>query len=314
MEHLFCINLQLFEGGAAQAAADGAGNAQKTAENSPLARDTRNPLAGVKYGKQTESEQAGTEPAEKAEAATLPAAETEDAKTRFDKLIKGEFKAEYEARVKDSVNRRLKSYRSMQESFDKINPVLDMLGQKYGVDAKDTDALIKAIQDDDALYEAEAAELGVETAFVKKMKAAELENRRLKHQMEAFMRQKSVDEFYQRMETESAALKEKYPAFDLESELQNPEFVKLMKVPGMSVDTAFTVIHKDELIPSAMQYTAQKVQENVVNNIMAKGTRPAENGIAGGNAVISKTDPSQLTSKDLAEIRRRVARGEKIAF
>jgi hypothetical protein len=112
---------------------------------------------------------------------------------------------------------------------------------------------------------------------------------------------------------QSDATKAVYPSFDLDTEMRNPEFVKLLK-SGVDVRTSYEVLHKDEIIPAAMQFTAQKVGQQITNKIIANGARPVENGINSQSSAIVKSDVSQLSKDDRAEIIRRVARGEKIRF
>jgi hypothetical protein len=95
--------------------------------------------------------------------------------------------------------------------------------------------------------------------------------------------------------------------------MQNPQFRQLLQ-SNVPVRTAFEVIHRDEIIPAAMQYTAKTVEQKLANKLVANGARPAENGSSGQSATITKSDVSQLTKEDRREIARRVARGEKIVF
>jgi hypothetical protein len=74
------------------------------------------------------------------------------------------------------------------------------------------------------------------------------------------------------------------------------------------------VLHKDEIIPAAMQFTAKTVEQKLTNKIIANGARPSENGMSSQSAAVIKSDVSQLSKEDRAEIIRRVARGEKIRF
>ena len=74
------------------------------------------------------------------------------------------------------------------------------------------------------------------------------------------------------------------------------------------------MIHKDDIIPAAMQFTAKTVEQKLTNKIIAGGARPSENGISSQSAAQVKSDVSQLTKADRAEIIRRVQRGEKIRF
>jgi len=63
-----------------------------------------------------------------------------------------------------------------------------------------------------------------------------------------------------------------------------------------------------------MKFTAQNVEQKLTNKIRANGARPTENGTSSQSSIAVKSDVSQLTKADLAEINRRVSRGEKIRF
>ena len=61
---------------------------------------------------------------------------------------------------------------------------LELLAKKYGVDANDTEALNKAIEEDDAYYEEEALEKGITVQQLKEIRRMEKENVELKRQMQ----------------------------------------------------------------------------------------------------------------------------------
>ena len=109
-----------------------------------------------------------------------------------------------------------------------------------------------------------------------------------------------------------------YPGLSLEAEANDPEtgeqFMRLLS-SGVDVRTAYEVIHKDDIISGAMHYTAQKVKEKTVNDIRARGLRPQENGAQGSTAAkVVKSDPKSWTDKDMDEVIRRVAAGERIVL
>jgi hypothetical protein len=104
-----------------------------------------------------------------------------------------------------------------------------------------------------------------------------------------------------------------YPSFDLRAEMNNPKFLDLLRA-NIDVRTAYEVIHKDDIIPAAMQFTAKTVEQKLTNKIIANGARPTENGISSQSSAVVKSDVSQLSKADRAEIIRRVQRGEKIRF
>lgn len=100
------------------------------------------------------------------------------------------------------------------------------------------------------------------------------------------------------------------------AEMQNPTFVKLTAPGvGLHVRTAYEVVHREQLRGAEMQFAAQKSAERMANAVRANGMRPVENGMnSQQTASPVKTDPRTLTKADRAEIKRRVANGEKIVF
>ena len=139
------------------------------------------------------------------------------------------------------------------------------------------------------------------------------ENAALKAQMDAQKNQEAANALYAAWMQQAEQVKTVYPKFDLASELQSEQFRALLR-SNVPVQTAYEVVHKDEIIPAAMHFTAQKIQEKTLNNVRAGMNRPAEGAMAAQGAVQLKSDVSQLTRADREEIARRVARGEKIRF
>ena len=311
------LNLQLFaEGGAGGASATGAGDGGTGAEGATGVTATAavsqkkgvktNPLADVKYG--TQVEEVAT-PAAEVET-TAPA---EDRNAKFEALIKGEYKDLYDARMQETIQKRLKGSKEIEDKYNSLAPTLEMLARKYGVDATDIKSLNKAIEEDDSYYEEEALEKGVTVEQLKEIRKMERENAELKRQMEEQTRKDNANKLYAQWMEQEQQTKAVYPSFSLQAEMQNPKFLDLLR-SNIDVKTAFEVIHKDEIIPAAMQYTAQQVEQKIVNKVIANGARPTENGNSSQGASLTKRDVSQLTKADRAEIARRVARGEKISF
>jgi hypothetical protein len=302
------LNLQLFAegagGGDGGTGAEGATGATATAAVSQTKGVKSNPLADVVYGKQTE--------------VTTPAAEvvenpTEDRNAKFEALIKGEYKDLYDARVSDTVQKRLKSTKETVDKYNELTPTIEALAKKYGVDPADIKALNKAIEDDDSYYEQEALEMGITVEQLKEIRKMKKENADLKRQMEEQSRKENANKVYAQWMEQADKAKQVYPSFDLRAEMQNPKFVDLIR-SNIDVRTAYEVIHKDDIIAGAMQFTAKTVEQKLTDKIIANGARPSENGNSSQGASVTKSDVSTLTKADLAEINRRVARGEKISF
>ena len=139
------------------------------------------------------------------------------------------------------------------------------------------------------------------------------ENEALKAQMDQRKSQEQANQTYAAWMEEAAKIKEIYPSFDLQTELQNPQMQRLLlaNVPMMD---AFKALHSDEIIGVAMRFTAGQVAQKVANSVAAGRKRPSEGAMGSQGAVVSKRDVSQLTKADRLEIIRRAERGAKIGF
>lgn len=304
------LGLQIFaEGGTAGGTGAPGANGEGAGVPGPQSGvKSGNPLANVKYGIQ-DGDDSGPR--------TADATEVADAETRrvaeFERLIKTDYKDLYDARMQDTIQRRLKSSKETVDKYNALIPTLELLGKKYGVDFNDAKALTSAIEEDDSYYEDEALEKGLTVEQLKSIRKMERENADLKRQMDEQRIQENANRLYAEWMNQSQALKQVYPSFDLNTELQNPRFTDLLR-NNVDVRTAYEVIHKDEIIPAAMQFTANQVSQKIANNLRANNSRPVENGIGSQASALIKSDVSQLSKEDRAEIIRRVARGEKIRF
>ena len=284
------LNLQLFaEGGTSGEGATGV-NAGDPGQQG---------LADVKYGKQDDN-------------SGVPIVEP-DKDAEFEKLIKGDYKNEYDKRVQSTIQQRLKGSKETVEKYNSLVPTLELLARKYGVDANDIQALNKAIEDDDAYYEDEALEKGITVEQLKAIKKMERENAELKKQMQEKANKERAEKDVAEWMAQAQEAQRTFPGLDLATELRDPQFLGLLK-SGVGVETAYFAIHHKELVPQAMQFTAKQVEQKLTQKILANGNRPQENGATSNSPATVKSDVSQLTKEDRQEIIRRVARGEKIKF
>ncbi len=327
-EPVLKLDLQIFAdggGGAAAAApaaggdtggpaAGGAGAKPSGAGAVPQTKGGKsNPLANVVYGKQAEVG-GSQDPAGSQTVPTGPAdTATPNREAEFQKLIKGEYKDLYDAQVQNIVQNRLKNVKDTADKYTALEPVLELIAKKYGVKSDDTQAIIKAMEDDDAYYEEEAIEKGLTVEQVKEYHKISRENSELKRQLEEQQTRENANRLYASWMQQAQETKTIYPGFDLNLELQNPKFVDLLKA-NVNVRTAYEVIHQAEIIPALIRTAESHTEKAVVDKIAAKGMRPAENGTSPTSTATVKTDVSQLTKADRQEIARRVARGERISF
>ena len=295
MTNLF--NLQLFaEGGEGGAAVTTTGTTADTAGSN------QNPPTGTE-GKTADNAETGT-------AAQVQS----DPKEDFKSLIKGKYKNEFNESVKQIVDKRFKASQAQEESLKKLMPALETLSEHYGLDASkvDFEALANKIMTDNSLFEAEALEKGMDVNEFRRIKSLEKENARLlREQGEARAEAERQREFNEIVK-QVPDVQQVYPSFDLGTELNNPDFFRLLQA-HVPVKTAYEVVHQNEIQPAVMQVVAQKTQEQLANSIQANSKRPNETTIGAGTTDIG-VDISKLTKKEFKEYQKRAANGERITF
>ena len=316
----FLLNLQYFgEGGGdgastssgAEAGIGGTNAEQPVSEVGSRIGRKGNPLANVQYGKQSSDDMGGQGKDPEVMTSTR---ESEDKAANFENLIKGEYKDEFDKRVQNIINKRFSSAKANEDKLNVLNPMLDMLSSKYGVDSSDVQGLVKAIENDDAYYEEEALDKGLTVKQLKEMKKLERENANLRNAQQEAERQQMSNQIYSKWLQQTDELNQKYGLnVDFNAETENPDFVAILRHDG-SVEAAYKAVHFDEMIGGAMFKTAQAVTEKMANNLQSKASRPLENGVSSRATALHKSDVNSLTKADREEIERRVLRGENIYF
>lgn len=317
------VLLTLFDGGAAAgeggAAAAGQGETSASAPGS-----TRRGKAGeydnVRFGKQPEPEGGEGEGAgsdaggERQKVGVETTSNTlEDKRKAFRDLINGEYKDIYTQETQRMIDRRFKQTKGLEKQLGDYQPVIDMLMQRYKIEDNDVAKLSQALENDNAYWTEAAEEAGMSVDVYKKVQKIRRENEMLRRAEQNRAGEAAVQRQLQQWTEQAEAMKALYPNFDFGQETANPAFVNMLKA-GIPVEHAYKVLHMDEIVSGAVQTAAKQTEKQVVDNIRAKGARPAENGTSSQSAFTVKDDVSKLSKKDRAEIARRVAMGEKISF
>ena len=135
------------------------------------------------------------------------------------------------------------------------------------------------------------------------------ENARLRQETQA-QRERQAGALL-RLQAEEERIRQVYPDFDWKRELASPQFGRLVTA-GVDGQTAYEIVHRQELLKAAMAYAAAQARSQTARAIASGGGRVAEN--RGGSRTVTRSDPKSLSSRELADIRRRVQDGEKIRF
>ena len=239
----------------------------------------------------------------------------------WDTLIKGKYKEQYGKAVNDAVQKRFKHQKDLQGQIDAIDPVIRAIAQRYDVKADalgniPINVLSEKVLNDNSMYEQEAYERGMSVEDLKQMKSLERENAQLRRATQVTEEQREWDGLV----AQGEELKQTYPAFDMDNEMLNPQFGKLLATFQRSgfpnaVQIAYETVHRDEIMGGAMQYAVEQTKQKISNSIQSGMTRPQENGTSQTAAgAPTALDPSKLTREQIEDIKKRAARGERITF
>lgn len=226
---------------------------------------------------------------------------------KFKADFKSEFDAEVQGMMKDRLKKSSKENAELNNKLKASSPIIEAMAKKYGVDASDYNAILNAFESDDGNLEAEAYERDMSVEQLRQFKQIERENQTLREAEEERKRQ----EIFAQWDREAEELKGIYPSFDVATEQENEQFMRLLGA-GVPMRTAYEVAHKDEIIRSAMSFTAEKTAEKVANSVRANSSRPSENGLSSNSAALSTVDINKMTKQQIDAIKQRVFNGERI--
>ena len=185
--------------------------------------------------------------------------------------------------------------------------------QRFG---EEEDTVQEAAEDKTADFETlikgdykEAFDSRVQKILDGRLRQLRQENERLRQAGET--REQAELAAIDRLAESAEEIRRTYPDFDWEKEMLDPSFARLVQC-GVDGRTAYEVAHRRELLAQAVHYGALAARQQVSRTLSSGGHRVKENG--AGSVSVLRNDPKALTSAELAAIRARVQKGEKISF
>lgn len=226
---------------------------------------------------------------------------------------------EYNGHMQQVVRDRLRESRGAQDNLRALEPALELLADRYHLDAGNLDAaaLAKAITEDNAFYEQQAEVLGVSPETARRMDQMERFERRQRQQQEEDQRQQAAREHIRGLVQQEAAMRELVPDFDLRRELENPTFARLTAPGvGISVQDAYFAVHRKEMQEQIQRQATQETAQKLAASIQANQGRPRENGTSAQAQSTGQVDYRHMPRQQREELKERIrmaaARGEKV--
>lgn len=318
------LELQLFaEGGDGSAAAGEASQSAQSDASSPsreaLGR-TENAALDEQGSTDPKAEGSGSENGEGEAGEEAKKPSPAERRRAFGQMMSGEYKDLADEMMQNAVQIAAQNL----EASPEMRGLLEAIAEKYGTDATDlaalTDAIRNGVVKDDAYFEKIAMEKGISVRTAREMDKLETQNKRLTAQQQAAQQMQKaaaerarIAQIQARWDAEAEALKAKYPDFDREEVLANPEVEKMMRA-GCSMEAAYRAAYFDRLMARQTAATAQQTEQGVLNRVQQRASRPAENGTRPGGAVQTHLDVEHMSRKDREALERRVLRGEIITL
>lgn len=317
------MDLQMFAEGGDGSAAAGETSQSAGADSSPsrgaLGR-TENSALDEQGSTDQKAEGSGSENGEGEAGEEAKKPSPAERRKAFGQMMSGEYKDLADEMMQNAVQIAAQNL----EASPEMRGLLEAIAEKYGTDATDLTALTDAIRNgvvkDDAYFEKIAMEKGISVKTAREMDKLETQNKRLTAQQQAAQQMQKaaaerarIAQIQARWDAEAEALQAKYPDFDREEVLANPEVEKMMRA-GCSMEAAYRAAYFDRLMARQTAATAQQTEQGVLNRVQQRASRPAENGTRPGGAVQTHLDVEHMSRKDREALERRVLRGEIITL
>lgn len=247
--------------------------------------------------------------AQGAEAAAAPDSGAVSAEDRFAEAMNDpDFKAAYEKRLQGDLSKRMKGQKSMQRELENQRKTLTELRAVFGAD--DDKSLLEAVKNNQTIISERAAEMEMSNEAYIKYQQMAIKN--AAH--EEADRQREIAEYQEMLDREFAEVQQKHPEFDPDAEMENPDFVGMLRM-GISADAAYAALHPDRVMNQVARQAALEGAQRAYAETQARKNRPVENAAGGRPAAgVSMTNVDQMTRKDREEVERRALRGERITL
>ena len=206
------------------------------------------------------------------------------AKKTYKELIESEdYRDDHARYMQKTVNDRMKKHNA---DIGEANEILSLMGRKYGLDPSSETFrkdLTNALNSDDSVYEKYAEEHDVPLEEAKKMVGLQQQLERVRKEAEAHREQEERNRIINALRDKGAETKAQYPDFDLDREMQNPRFMRMVAALGGDTTQAYEAINHKVLLARAEQRAASEAQNKVANSVRANLSRPLDSNISNSS-------------------------------
>lgn len=228
------------------------------------------------------------------------------ARPTYKELIESdEYREEHEKHVRRLIRDRLKGRDAQAEADMEI---LRYVGQKYGLDASSDSFkadLLEAVKSDDGIYEKYAEEHDVPIAEAKRMVGLEQQLEKVGREAEERKIAAENERIINELRERGNATKAEYPEFDLDTQMKDMRFRRLVAALGGDTTQAYEALNHKALQRSAVAAAESRAQAAVIGSVKANRLRPSDGGISGSPSASAAPD---FRSMNISELRAWAAR------
>jgi hypothetical protein len=97
--------------------------------------------------------------------------------------------------------------------------------------------------------------------------------------------------------------KKLFPNFNLDAEMQNEKFRKMLFATGGDTTAAYQALHWKELTAQTVAIESERAKRAITNSIASGQLRPTESGLSNNATGVVKTSPSYkgMSAKEMRE-------------
>lgn len=237
-------------------------------------------------------------------------------KPSFRELLKDPaYKQDYDAAVREQVQRRIGDVKGLQEQLSKYSRLESLLRDAYEDVPQDADidGVIQYLEGKNDIWADAAARAGMPVEAYKNLKRVERENAMLVDAHRAEIEEQRRAQKFAEWDQQIPAMQQLYPSFDIAAEVQNPQFVQLID-QGWSLQQAYEGIHHREIMSGAIRTAAQQAAQQTAKAIRSGQGRPIENAVGAVTVGKQTMNPAQLTDEEMDKLIAEIKSGRKVSF
>lgn len=225
-----------------------------------------------------------------------------------------QYKQEYDGAIRNAVTSRVSGMKTQIEAYQRIT---DLLAARHEMDLDqnggyDLAKLYELIEGDRSSMNESALEHGNTPEQEDQRRRDSMQLKRYQANEAKAQKAEADRQKAAQLHQEAQAMAAKYPGFNMDAEMQNQEFAKMVLMDGMPVEKAYKFVHMDDMLQDAMRYSAGKTADAVTASVAAGKARPVE-GAARSNSAGVSTKRS-FTAADIEKVKKDMARGRSVVF